>query len=114
MKHTPTHPQLSSMTIRFVRRCVALAVVAVAVAPPTTGIAQQPATPTVVTPAFDFSGVVFGSWGYRLDSLGQALTGGAHPNQFSIDRAYLTFRMPAGDNGQIRVTTDVFQNTNNA
>ena len=34
------------------------------------------------------------------------------PNQFGIDRVYLTFRMPAGDNGQIRVTTDLFQNTN--
>jgi hypothetical protein len=98
------------MHTRFVRRGVALAIMAAA---PALAGAQQ-ATATVVTPAFDFSGVLFGSYQWRLDSLGQAQTGGSHPNQFTLDRAYLTFRMPAGDNGQIRVTTDVFQNTNNA
>src|SRR5438477_4954199 len=75
--------------------------------------AQTPA-PAVVTPALDFSGVIFGSYGYRTDSAARAGLGGQNPNQFGLDRAYLTFRMPAGDNGQIRVTTDVFQNTNNA
>jgi hypothetical protein len=98
------------MTSRSLRLLAAGVVVAFA---PSLAVAQQ-ATPTVVTPSFDFSGVIFGSWGYRLDSLGQAQTGGAHPNQFSVDRAYLTFRMPAGDNGAIRITTDVFQNTNTA
>lgn len=71
-------------------------------------------SPTVVTPAFDFSGVVFGSWGYRTDSAAKATLGGKSPNQFGLDRAYLTFRMPAGDNASIRVTTDVFQQTNAA
>lgn len=73
--------------------------------------AQQPAAaPTVVTPAFDFSGVVFGSYSVRTDSAGKAGFGGSSPNAFNVDRAYLTFRMPAGDNGQVRVTTDIFQN----
>lgn len=76
--------------------------------------AQQASPPAPVTPALDFSGVVFGSFNYRTDSAGKAATGGKSPNAFSLDRAYLNFRMPAGDNGAIRVTTDVFQNTNTA
>ena len=72
--------------------------------------AQQPAAP----PAIDFSGVVFGNYAYRTDSAAKASLGGRSPNQFTIERAYLTFRMPAGSNGQVRVTTDIFQNTNTA
>jgi hypothetical protein len=75
--------------------------------------AQTP-TPVVVTPSFDFSGVVFGNYSLRTDSAAKASLGGKSPNQFTVERAYLNFRMPAGQNGQIRVTTDVFQNTNNA
>ena len=78
------------------------------------GLAQQNPTPAVVTPALDFSGVIFGNYGYRTDSAAKAGLGGQNPNQFTIERAYLNFRMPAGENGQIRITTDVFQNTNNA
>jgi hypothetical protein len=98
------------MISRFAR----LLGVGAAVVVPTLASAQQAASTTVVTPAFDFSGVIFGSYGFRTDSAGQASLGGQHPNQFSLDRAYLTFRMPAGDNGQIRITTDVFQNANAA
>ncbi len=87
--------------------------VAVAAAGVIPASAQQAATPPV-TPSLDFSGVVFGSYGYRTDSAGRAALGGSNPNQFSVDRAYLNFKMPAGDNGQIRVTTDIFQNTNSA
>ena len=99
----------SIMTSRFARLFVSAAAVIVA---PILLPAQT--APTVVTPALDFSGVVFGSYGYRTDSAAKAGLGGSNPNQFTIDRAYLTFRMPAGDNGQIRITTDVFQNTNAA
>jgi hypothetical protein len=83
---------------------------------PALAVAQQPATPApvAVTPALDFSGVIFGSYGYRTDSAAKAATGGQNPNQFGLDRAYLNFRMPAGENGAIRITTDIFQNTNNA
>jgi hypothetical protein len=35
-------------------------------------------------------------------------------NQFQLDRAYLTFRMPAGDRASIRITTDIYQSTDNA
>jgi hypothetical protein len=78
-----------------------------------TATAQQPA-PTPVTPALDFSGLMFGSFNFRTDSAGKALAGGKNPNQFALDRVYLNFRLPAGDNGLIRVTTDVFQNQSTA
>ena len=100
------------MTSRFARLIAAGFAITIA---PAVGFAQQaPATPAVVTPAFDFSGVVFGSYSYRTDSAAKAGVGGQSPNQFGLDRAYLTFRMPAGDNGAIRITTDVFQNANTA
>jgi hypothetical protein len=99
------------MTSRFVRWIVAGSAISIA---PDIGFAQQAPPPVVVTPALDFSGVVFGSYNYRTDSAAKAGLGGQNPNQFSVDRAYLTFRMPAGDNGAIRITTDVFQNTNTA
>jgi hypothetical protein len=98
------------MPIRFHRLLLGSALGA---ALPTLVVAQQPpAPPPVVTPAFDFSGVVFGSYGYRTDSAARATLGGDSPNQFGLDRAYLTFRMPAGEHGAIRVTTDVYQNAN--
>ena len=96
----------------LVRRLAAFAAI---VALPAVGSAQQaPATPTVVTPAFDFSGQIFGSYQFKTDSRSKANLGGKSPNLFGVDRAYLTFRMPAGDNGAIRITTDIFQNTNAA
>lgn len=103
-----TNPRLS-MTSRSMRLFAVGAAIAIA---PALGFAQQ--APTVVTPALDFSGVVFGSYGYRTDSAAKAGLGGSNPNQFSVDRAYLTFKMPAGDNGAIRITTDIYQNTNSA
>ena len=81
---------------------------------PATLIAQQTPTPAVVTPSLDFSGVLFGNYAFKTDSASKANLGGRSPNLFSVDRAYLTFRMPAGDNGAIRITTDIFQNTNPA
>jgi hypothetical protein len=97
---------MTSRSVRLIAAGAALAIV------PAVGFAQQ--TATVVTPALDFSGVVFGSYGYRTDSAGKAGLGGSNPNQFTVDRAYLTFKMPAGDNGQVRITTDIYQNTNSA
>src|SRR6185437_16086603 len=38
--------------------------------------------------------------------------GGVHPNKFDIERVYLNFRMPVGENAGIRVTTDILQNAN--
>ena len=71
-------------------------------------------TTPAAAPAIDFSGLMFGSFNMRTDSAAKAALGGRAPNQFAIDRVYLTFRMPAGDNGAIRITTDVFQNTSAA
>src|SRR5215207_9494426 len=71
-------------------------------------------TPAQAQPAIDFSGLMFGSYNVRTDSASKAALGGQSPNQFGIDRVYLTWRLPAGDNGLVRITTDVFQNTNNA
>lgn len=52
----------------------------------------------------DLSGVIFGNYQYRLDrgpARGQ--------NKFDVERAYLTFRMSAGDRASVRITTDLFQ-----
>jgi hypothetical protein len=89
---------------RFLAFLLALVVVRPALA--------QTAAPAA--PPIDFSGLMFGSFNLRNDSAAKAALGGKAPNQFGIDRVYLTFRMPAGDNGSIRVTTDVFQNTSTA
>ncbi|GAC1684613.1 MAG: hypothetical protein NVS9B3_02820 [Gemmatimonadaceae bacterium] len=93
-----------------------LLVVSVAVAPVATptGGAQQPAAApakaaAAPAPQLDFSGVIFGNYLYGG---AQTNTGARTNNQFSVDRSYLTFRMPAGDNLAIRVTADLFQQSN--
>ena len=98
---------MTSLSVRNLAVGVAIALA------PSLGLAQA-APPVVVTPAFDFSGTIFGSYSFKTDSASKAALGGQSPNLFGLDRAYLTFRMPAGDNGAIRITTDVFQNTNPA
>lgn len=59
-----------------------------------------------LTIPIDFSGVVFGNYQYQ---------GAAGPNngqnEFDLERAYLTFKMPAGDRASIRITGDVYQQT---
>jgi hypothetical protein len=57
------------------------------------------------TPQLDFSGVIFANWSYRTDR------GARAQNRFDVERAYLTFRMPAGDRASVRITADVFQQT---
>jgi hypothetical protein len=57
------------------------------------------------TPQLDFSGILFANWNYRTDR------GARAQNRFDLERAYLTFRMPAGDRASVRITADVFQNT---
>jgi len=100
------------MTSRSLRRIGWIGAVAVTLAPGI-GHAQQ-ASPTVKTPALDFSGVIYGNYQFVTDSARKAANGGSHPNKFDIERVYLNFRMPVGDNASIRVTTDVFNNTNSA
>ena len=67
--------------------------------------ASSAAVPTAKTPNLDFSGVVFGNYQYHTDPASK------DQNRFDVERAYLTFRMPAGDRASIRVTGDLFQQT---
>jgi hypothetical protein len=57
----------------------------------------------------DFSGVVFGDFELATDEASKAANGGKSPNKFDIGRAYLNFRMPAGERASVRVTTDIKQ-----
>ena len=59
-----------------------------------------------VTIPIDFSGVVFGNYQYQ-----GAAGSSKGQNKFDVERAYLTFKMPAGDRASIRVTGDLFQQT---
>ncbi|HEY2374947.1 MAG TPA: hypothetical protein VGH98_03135 [Gemmatimonadaceae bacterium] len=61
---------------------------------------------TVTIPPIDFSGVIYSNFQYRVDQRAKNF------NKFDLERAYLTFRMPAGDRASIRITTDVYQQQN--
>lgn len=82
-----------------------LSLVAVLFVSPSLAPAQTPAP----APSLDFSGVLFGSFQWRTDAASKLSTGGKPANRFDIGRAYLNFRLPAGERGSIRVTTDIFQ-----
>ncbi|MDP9203465.1 MAG: hypothetical protein M3P26_16270 [Gemmatimonadota bacterium] len=72
----------------------------------TTKPAPAPPPPVSVSIPVDFSGVLYANFQYRGDAGAAKST-----NKFDIERAYLTFRMPAGDRASIRITADVFQQT---
>lgn len=74
--------------------------------PPST---TAPAPAAAPAPGIDFSGVLYANFQYRGDA-GAAKSS----NKFDVERAYLTFKMPAGDRASIRLTADVFQQTNPA
>lgn len=91
---------------------ISLSLLAVAVLLPPTLMAQGTTSTdttkavTKVTIPIDFSGVVFGNYQY------QAANGAnKDQNKFDVERAYLTFKMPAGDRASIRVTGDLYQQT---
>jgi hypothetical protein len=67
-----------------------------------TANAAKPASP----PPLDFSGILFANYQYRGDN-GPAKSA----NKFDVERAYLTFRIPAGEHASVRITADVFQQT---
>jgi hypothetical protein len=94
-----------------IRRLSAFAL-AVAAALPGVARAQAVGPTPPVTPQLDFSGVIYGNYKFQTDSASKAPLGQKAPNKFDIERVYLNFRMPAGDHGSIRVTTDVFNNAN--
>lgn len=76
---------------------------------PTEKVSPRPESKTPPPAPINFSGVVFGNYQY------QTSPGPNHnQNKFDLERAYLTFRMPAGDRASIRVTGDVFQQTSSA
>ena len=88
-----------------------IALLAAALAPAVLA-SQQPAmkdstaaAPKPSAPAFDFSGIVFANYQYRTDAPSR------DANKFDVERAYLTFRVPAGDRASVRITTDLYQQT---
>lgn len=81
------------------------AVLASAVASAPLHAQAAPATPT---PTLNFSGLLFGSYNFQQTTTPNPLTRQID-NSFIVDRAYLNFRMAAGDHGSIRITTDVYQ-----
>jgi len=88
-----------------------LTVLVTALLAPAALLAQQPADTTkpaaaTVSVPVDFSGVLYANFQYRGDAGPNKST-----NKFDVERAYLTFRMPAGDRASIRITADVFQQT---
>ena len=83
-----------------------MALVAQQPPPDTTKPAPVAPPPAAVSVPVDFSGVLYANFQYR----GDKGTSKAQ-NKFDLERAYLTFRMPAGDRASIRVTADVFQQT---
>ena len=56
-------------------------------------------------PQLDFSGILFANYQYHAE--GQLRSA----NKFDVERAYLTFRIPAGEKLAVRITADVFQQT---
>lgn len=73
--------------------------------------AQSPPAPVAssassAAPNFAFSGVLFGNFQYRGDELGKSA------NRFEVERAYLTFQTSVRERLAVRVTTDLFQQTN--
>ena len=71
--------------------------------PPAGDTAKQAAP---APPASIFSGVLYANFQYRGDEGPAKAT-----NKFDLERAYLTFRVPAGDRASVRLTADVFQQT---
>jgi hypothetical protein len=65
-----------------------------------------PPPPAAISIPVDFSGVLYANFQYRGDK-GPSKS----QNKFDVERAYLTFRMPAGDRASIRITADLFQQT---
>jgi hypothetical protein len=70
-------------------------------------LGAQAAAAPAPTP-LNFSGIIFGSYNFQQSTTPNALNRQID-NAFIVDRAYLTFRMPAGDHTSIRITTDLYQ-----
>jgi hypothetical protein len=103
-----------SETSAVAKRVQSRLIVLAALLSPAALLAQQPAdttkpatpAPATVSVPVDFSGILYANYQYRVDA-GPAKS----TNEFDLERAYLTFRMSAGDRASIRITADVFQQT---
>jgi hypothetical protein len=91
-------------TAAFIVSPAALIAQSIAAQPAKDSTSGKPAASTF--PPIDLSGTLFANFQYRGDK-GPA----KGSNKFDVERVYLTFRMPAGDKTNIRVTTDLFQQT---
>src|SRR5215216_1950702 len=74
--------------------------------PPQPAPSQPP--PNTPPPPSPFSGIVFGNFQYHTEHTADGLT---PPNRFDLDRAYLTYRLAAGERTAVRVTADLFEAT---
>jgi hypothetical protein len=97
-----------------VRAAALASVTCLCVLQPRAARAQGADAAKPVTPQLDFSGVFFGNFAYRYDDATKNANGGNATNKFDVGRVYLNFRMPAGDDGSIRVTPDIFQGDQSA
>ena len=70
---------------------------------PVVGQAQQSQRPD--SARLDLSGIIYAHYLYRGEESARSA------NRFDVERAYLNFRMPAGDRAAIRITTDLYQQT---
>lgn len=103
LRARPSRLPLAALAAVLVSAPLAAQTASPAPAAPT---APQPAPP----PPLSVSGLIFGSYNFQLSTTPAQLAN-QNNNGFIIDRAYLTFRAPAGDRLSVRVTTDVYQTT---
>ncbi len=99
---------------RFFRRMVALTGLVLALGSAPAGLVAQDSTRTIKASQLDFSGVLWTSLSLATDSAAKSRNGGRAYSQFNVDRLYLTFRMPVGEDVSVRVTTDIFQGDQSA
>lgn len=57
------------------------------------------------------SGLMFPQYRYTFDNTTKTANGGNATNKFDVERVYLNFLSTAGENGSIRITTDIFNNS---
>jgi hypothetical protein len=69
---------------------------------PSVSFAQSPRADSA---RLDFSGLIYANYQYRGEDAARSA------NKFDLERAYLNFRMPAGERASVRITTDVYQQT---
>lgn len=88
------------------RACLRRTSLAVAAVFPALLAAQQPSPAPERT--IDFSGIFFANFQYRTDE------NASDENRFEVERAYLTARASITDRLSVRLTTDIFQQSNSA